>query len=262
MILTTIRSFAAAAVLFPVLGLDAHDPQPQAQALRAAAPAQQTPAADPFVLAAGPLKLTDLVARAADYLGCNILIDPREAQQIADAAITLQREVKTDRAGCEEFLAAALSEAGMVVGYVDGTQQTMAATMRNGAYADRMLVRAVPRTPAEVLARPGLAMPATVIVGLQHCGNRVAFEALRPFATTGRSPREGIVVQDLGESNRLMLVGLQRDLAFALGVLAKVDTPEAASAKQHADEQRALDDRLRRLEQQVREKQPGKDGGK
>lgn len=260
--ITTIRSFAAAAVLFPVLSLDLHDPKPEAQSQRAAAPAQQTPAADPFVVAAGPLKLTDLVARAADYLGCNILIDPREARQLDGEAVTLQREVKTDRAGCEELLAATLSEAGMVVGYVDARQQTLAATLRSGAHADRMLVRAISRTPAEVMARPGLAMPATVIVELQHCDRHEAFEALRPFSTTGRSPREGIVVQDLGESNRLMLVGLQRDLAFAFGVLAKVDTPEAASAKKRADEQRALEDRVRKLEQLLREKQASKDGGK
>ena len=69
-------------------------------------------------------------------------------------------------------------------------------------------------------------------------------------------------MQDLGESNRLMLVGLQRDLAFAFGVLAKVDTPEAASAKKRADEQRALEDRVRKLEQLLREKQASKDGGK
>lgn len=257
---TTILSFAAAAVLFPVLGLDAHDPQPAAKATATmpAPVAQSQAAADPFVVAAGPLKLTDLVARAADYLGCNILIDPREAQQLTEEAITLQREVKTDRAGCEEFLAATLSEAGMVVGYVDAKQQTLAATLRSGSHADRILVRAIPRTPEEVLARPGLAMPATTIVELQHCDRREAFEALRPFSTAGRSPREGIVVQDLGESNRLLLVGLQRDLAFALGMLAKVDTPEAASARKRADEQRAIEDRIRKLEQLLREKPAAK----
>jgi hypothetical protein len=70
-----LRSFAAAAILCPICSTFTNAPELASQGdPTRTAPIAVAAAADPFVLPAGNLELADVVARASEYLGCNVLI--------------------------------------------------------------------------------------------------------------------------------------------------------------------------------------------
>ena len=206
------------------------------------------PAVDPFVLPAGSLELADVVARASEYLGCNVLLQKGALPEAGKAPLTLQRGLKTDRAGCEEFLAAALAHYGMTLTYVDSKQTTMEALFPTTANAERALQRATPRTIDEVLARPDLAMPATVVVDVKHCDLGEALSAMQPFVGRGKGIGLGLTVGQLGDSKRLLMVGLQTEIAQALAVLRAVDRPEAATETLRRERDREVEQLQRRID--------------
>lgn len=244
-----VRSFAAAALLFPICSAFTHAPElaRQGDPTRSAAVAA-APAVDPFVLPAGSLELADVVARASEYLGCNVLIQKGALPDAGKAPLTLQRGLKTDRAGCEEFLAAALAHYGMTLTYVDSKQTTMEALFPTSSNAERALQRATPRTIDEVLARPDLAMPATVVVDVKHCDLGEALSAMQPFAARGKGIGLGLTVGRLGDSKRLLMVGLQTEIAQALAVLRAVDRPEAATETLRRERDREVEQLQRRID--------------
>ena len=244
-----VRSFAAAALLFPICNAFTHAPElaRQGDPTRGAAVAA-APAADPFVLPAGSLELADVVARASEYLGCNVLLQKGALPEAGKAPLTLQRGLKTDRAGCEEFLAAALAHYGMTLTYVDSKQTTMEALFPTSANAERALQRATPRTIDEVLARPDLAMPATVVVDIKHCDLGEALSAMQPFVGRGKGIGLGLTVGQLGDSKRLLMVGLQTEIAQALAVLRAVDRPEAATETLRRERDREIEQLERRID--------------
>lgn len=204
--------------------------------------------ADLFVLPAGDLELADVVARASAYLGCNVLIQKGALPAAGQAPLTLQRGLKTDRAGCEEFLATALAHYGMTLTYVDSKQTTMEALHPNAANAERALQRAIPRTVDEVLARPDLAMPATVVVDVAHCNLGEALSAMQPFVARGKGLGHGLTVGQLGDSKRLLMIGLQTEIAQALAVLRAVDRPEAATEALRRERDREVEQLQRRID--------------
>lgn len=244
-----VRSFAAAALLFPICSAFTIAPElaRQGDPTRSAAVAA-APAADPFVLPAGSLELADVVARASEYLGCNVLLQKGALPEAGKAPLTLQRGLKTDRAGCEEFLAAALAHYGMTLTYVDSKQTTMEALFPTSANAERALQRATPRTIDEVLARPDLAMPATIVVDVKHCDLGEALSAMQPFAARGKGIGLGLTVGRLGDSKRLLMVGLQTEIAQALAVLRAVDRPEAATETLRRERDREVEQLQRRID--------------
>ncbi|MFN7670717.1 MAG: hypothetical protein ACK5S5_09755 [Planctomycetota bacterium] len=244
-----LRSFAAAAILFPICNAFTNAPELASQGdPTRSAPAAVAAAADPFVLPAGDLELADVVARASAYLGCNVLIQKGALPDAGKAPLTLQRGLKTDRAGCEEFLATALAHYGMTLTYVDSKQTTMEALHPNAANAERALQRATPRTVDEVLARPDLAMPATVVVDVAHCNLGEALSAMQPFVARGKGIGIGLTVGQLGDSKRLLMVGLQTEIAQALAVLRAVDRPEAATETLRRERDREVEQLQRRIE--------------
>lgn len=244
-----VRSFAAAAILFPICSAFTHAPELARQGDPSrSAPAAVAAAADPFVLPAGSLELADVVARASEYLGCNVLLQKGALPEAGKAPLTLQRGLKTDRAGCEEFLAAALAHYGMTLTYVDSKQTTMEALFPTSANAERALQRATPRTIDEVLARPDLAMPATVVVDIKHCDLGEALSAMQPFAARGKGIGLGLTVGRLGDSKRLLMVGLQTEIAQALAVLRAVDRPEAATETLRRERDREVEQLQRRID--------------
>jgi hypothetical protein len=244
-----LRSFAAAAILFPICNAFTNAPELASQGdPTRSTPAAVTPAADPFVLPAGDLELADVVARASAYLGCNVLIQKGALPDAGKAPLTLQRGLKTDRAGCEEFLATALAHYGMTLTYVDSKQTTMEALHPKAANAERALQRATPRTVDEVLARPDLAMPATVVVDVAHCNLGEALSAMQPFVARGKGIGIGLTVGQLGDSKRLLMVGLQTEIAQALAVLRAVDRPEAATEALRRERDREVEQLQRRID--------------
>ena len=244
-----LRSFAAAAILFPICNAFTNAPELASQGdPTRSAPAAAAAVADPFVLPAGDLELADVVARASAYLGCNVLIQKGALPDAGKAPLTLQRGLKTDRAGCEEFLATALAHYGMTLTYVDSKQTTMEALHPNAANAERALQRATPRTVDEVLARPDLAMPATVVVDVAHCNLGEALSAMQPFVARGKGIGIGLTVGQLGDSKRLLMVGLQTEIAQALAVLRAVDRPEAATEALRRERDREIEQLQRRID--------------
>ena len=244
-----LRSFAAAAILFPICNAFTNAPELASQGdPTRSAPAAVAAAADPFVLPAGNLELADVVARASEYLGCNVLIQKGALPDAGKSPLTLQRGLKTDRAGCEEFLATALAHYGMTLTYVDSKQTTMEALHPNAANAERALQRATPRTVDEVLARPDLAMPATVVVDVAHCNLGEALSAMQPFVARGKGIGLGLTVGQLGDSKRLLMVGLQTEIAQALAVLRAVDRPEAATEALRRERSREVEQLQRRID--------------
>lgn len=244
-----VRSFAAAALLFPICNAFTHAPELARQGEPSrSAPAVVAPAADPFVLPAGDLDIADVVARASAYLGCNVLIQKGALPEAGKAPLTLQRGLKTDRAGCEEFLATALAHFGMTLTYVDSKQTTMEALQLNSYSAERALQRATPRTVDDVLARPDLAMPATVVVDVSHCSLGEALSAMQPFVARSKGIGIGLTVGRLGDSNRLLMLGLQTEIAQALAVLRAVDRPEAATATLRRERDREVEQLQRRID--------------
>ena len=248
-----VRSFAAAALLFPICNAFSLTPELAPRLAQQGDPTRSTPAAvaaaaDPFVLPAGNLELADVVARASEYLGCNVLIQKGALPDAGKAPLTLQRGLKTDRAGCEEFLAAALAHYGMTLTYVDSKQTTMEALHPSTANAERALHRATPRTVDEALARPDLAMPATVVVEVKHCSLGEALSGMQPFVARGKGIGLGLTVGQLGDSKRLLMVGLQTEIAQALAVLRAVDRPEAATEALRRERDREVEQLQRRID--------------
>ncbi|MBM3961038.1 MAG: hypothetical protein FJ306_03945 [Planctomycetes bacterium] len=259
----SLRSFLLASLIAPLGSallpslVDAHHGDPARTASAAAAslaapainaPAIAAPIADPFVLPAGDIEITDVVARAAAYLGCNVLVQKGTLPAAGQAPMTLQRGLTTDRAGCEEFLATALAHYGLTLTYADRKQTTLEALHGNSPNADRALQRATPRTVDEVLARPDLAMPATVVVDVAHCSLGEALSAMQPFVARSKAIGIGLTVGRLGDSNRLILLGLQTELAQALAVLRSVDRPEAATEAVRRERDREIEQLQRRID--------------
>jgi hypothetical protein len=259
----SLRSFVLASLLAPLgsallpslAGAHHGDPARAAPAAAAslaaaslAAPIAAAPIADPFVLPAGDIEITDVVARAAAYLGCNVLVPKGALPAAGQAPLRLQRGVTTDRAGCEEFLAMALAHFGLTLTYVDRKQTTLEALLLNTSSHDRALQRATPCSVDDVLARPDLAMPATVVVDVAHCSIGEALSAVQPFVARSKALGIGLTVGQLGDSKRLLMLGLQTELAQALAVLRAVDRPEAATEAVRRERDREVEQLQRRID--------------
>lgn len=185
----------------------------------------KAPPKEPFVVEAGEVQLTTLIDRCAAYLDCNILTTPQEMAQ-ASGAVTakLQKAVRTDRAGCEEFLANMLYRSGFVLTYLDGKGETMEVVSMNGPRAREISSRALPTTADAVMARPNLKLCVITTIPLKHINATIATNALRPFfASAGGSST--LTLGNVGNNTSLLLTGLQDQVAGAIRLIEKCDVP-------------------------------------
>ena len=218
-------------------------------ALAAVLPCQHEPAraADkatkaPFVFEPGVVDVRTLIERCGAYLQCNILLDEAElgggrqqrpAAKAADAApegpfVALQLPVVTDRDGCEELLGSLLWTRGLALVPLDEQKGVYEVLSVHGPRAREIPLRAVLRTPAEVLARPHLRQFVTVVQELEHTNATIATNALRPFFATsgGQQGVASLTLGNVGTATSMVLTGPQDLVASALQMLKAADVPQ------------------------------------
>ncbi len=243
-------------------------------ALASFAPAQDAPK-EPLVIAAGDTELPALIDRVAAYLDCNILWAEQDMQAAGPRGVPvvrLQRPVKTDRTDCLEVLAEMTERNGFVLTVVDEQKRIFEVVYKMGPRARDITARAPMRTPAEILARPALKMPAMTAVQLEHASPTVAINALRPFFAAAGGAGSSVTIGTDG-NNAIVLTGLQDQIAQALQLLETCDVPPPAKAEKQPERTpepvgaaavdrllQRLDELERRLEQRLAQIEKKLDG--
>lgn len=198
--------------------------------LLTAAPAiaQDADDAAPFVLPAGELKTTDLIDSCAAYLEWNILYAEVEFPE-PTASTKLQRQVVTDRDGCEELLYSLLYRQGYAVKALD-LKRDMYEVLAIQGQRGRELSAGAPYVACEqVLARPTLKRQVLTTLSLKHINAQLANNALRPFfASSGGGFPGGIMIGTVGDQQSLLLQGFQDQVAQAIRVVQLADVPQRA----------------------------------
>jgi hypothetical protein len=233
-------------------------------AVAAAVPCQQEPRAAerpadkpapkaPFVFEPGVVGVRTLIDRCGTYLQRNILVDdvelmpnrkqrpaPPAAAGAAGAAepppdgpsVELQLPVVTDRDGCEELLQGLLWTRGLAIVPVDEAKGVYEVLAMSGQRGREVQMRALQRTPEQVLARPALRQFVTVVTSLEHVNANFATNSLRPFfSVQGQTPFGSVSLGTAGTATSLLLNGPQDAVANALRLLRAVDVPQPPDVK-------------------------------
>lgn len=219
---------------------------------------ERTTANEPkFVLDAGEIQLSALIDRAATYLQWNILTNQAEMATGGAQPTKLQQRIETDRPGCEELLTSLLYRAGFAVLPIDEAKRVYEVIAMNGPRGREIAMRAVRRTPAEVLARPTLLIPVTTTVTLKHINAMVATNALRPFFASTGGPTGSLTIGNVGNNSGMVISGLQDQVANVLRMLETCDVPPPPDATPPVtDLIEALTKRVEALEKKLAATQP------
>jgi len=187
----------------------------------------------PFMLAAGEIKLTELIDRCANHLGYNILRNQAEllhsSSRPGPASVLLQQPITTGKEGCEDFLTSMLWSQGFALIETDPTNGTREVIALNGPRARDISASAKACTVEQILARPGLKAPVTTTFTLKHTNAMVVVNSLRPFLASTGSPASTITLGASGMST-VLLTGIQDQVAQAIGMLQSADVPPPAVA--------------------------------
>jgi hypothetical protein len=186
-------------------------------------PAQKAP--PPFVVQPGEEPLEALIERCAAYLQRNILFAPEEmATKAGPPMVRLQQPLTTDRQGCEDFLSQMLYRAGFVLTYVDEQGSLLEVLSMNGQRGREILQRAVLRSADDVVRRPNLRVPVSVVLELQHTNAAIATNALRPFfASNGNGQPGQLTLGNFGNSAAIVIAGMQDQVAHAVRLVRSGD---------------------------------------
>ena len=217
-----------------------------------ARPADKPPAAKaPFVFEPGVVEIRTLIERCGAYLQRNILVDdgelmPARSQRTrgpaapgaaagADApsgpVVELQLPVVTDRDGCEELLTSLLWARGLALVPLDEPKRVYEVLSMYGQRAREIPMRAVQRSPEQVLARPTLRQFVSVVWTLKHTNAELVTGNLsRCFAASGNSAG-ALTLCSLGNQTMILLSGPQDQVANALMLLQTADVPQPPEAK-------------------------------
>lgn len=177
-----------------------------------------------FAIPAGELTVADLIDKAAGFLQWNILFHDAELAQGSSSPLKLQQAISTDRQGCEDLLSSLLYQRGFVILPLDEPRRLYEVVSLYGPRSREVTNRAAARTPEQVLARPTLRMPVTVVVKLQHINAVVATNALRPFFASA-GPAAALTIGNAGNAGALIMTGLQDQVATAVKLVQTVDVP-------------------------------------
>ena len=180
----------------------------------------------PFVAPAGEEDLTQLIDRCAAYLQRNILYSTEEmVGGKGIPQVKLQQPVTTDRDGCEVFLSQMLHRAGFALTQVDEKGTMLEVIAMSGPRGREVAQRAVMRNPEEVLARPDLRVPVTVVLKLEHTNANIATNALRPFFFSNGSPAGAMTIGNVGNNTAMLISGMQDQVAQAIRIVRAGDVP-------------------------------------
>ena len=201
-----------------------------------------------FVLEAGEHNLFDLIDRAAEYLGRNILTDPtlmRAAAAPGGDVVAIQKRLEVDALGCEELLSQLLYSKGFALVPLDTSKGLYEVIAMQGPRRAALHTRAIVMTPEQVLRRPNLKMVVLTVVPLEHTQVQVATNSLRPFfAFSGQSV--GLTIGNVGNNRAILLQGFADQVAAAIRILRSADIPPRES-------ELSLDRRIQALERRVSE---------
>jgi hypothetical protein len=213
------------------------------------------PAAAPFVLEAGEVKLTDLIDRSAAYLKRNILTNEQEMANTGQGGnvFKLQNAISTDHDGCEELLTTMLYTRGFAVLALDESKGVYEIIAVNGPRGREIFNRAPQRTPEQILARPMLKMSVSTVVPLKNINATIATNALRPFFASTGAPGGGgsLTLGNVGNNSAILLSGLQDQVANAIRMLQIADTPGAPEVPGTTERLEQLNLRVAALEEKL-----------
>jgi hypothetical protein len=204
-----------------------------------------------FVLEAGDHRTTDLVDKAAQFLGRNILFCEQETAQCGPGGGTLrlQQRVEVDATGCEELLCSLLYVRGLALVPIDEARGMYEVLAMAGPRGRELMSRAPLRTVDEVLARPQLRMLVTTTLQLKNINATIATNALRPFFAQNNNNNQGgaLILGTAGSNNGLVIAGFQDQVASLVRMVRNLD--EGATREAGGDERlAALERRLEALE--------------
>ena len=181
----------------------------------------------PFVAPAGEEELTKLIDRCAAYLQRNILYSHEEltTPKAGPVLIKLQQPVTTDRDGCEVFLSQMLYRAGFALTQMDEKGTMLEVISLQGPRAREISQRAVMRAAEDVLARPDLRVPVTVVLKLENTNATIATNALRPFFASAGASSSPLLIGNVGNNTAMLLSGMQDQVAQAIRIVRASDVP-------------------------------------
>jgi type II secretory pathway component GspD/PulD (secretin) len=200
-----------------------------------------------FVLDAGDHRTSDLVDKAAQFLGRNILFCEQETAQCGPGGGTLrlQQRVEVDATGCEELLCSLLFVRGLALVPIDEARGVYEVLAMAGPRGRELQSRAPLRTVDDVLARPQLRMFVTTTLLLKNINANIATNALRPFlAVGGNANTASLTLGTAGSNNGLVLAGFQDQVAAVIRMIRNLDD---GAAKEHAQG----DERIAELERRI-----------
>jgi hypothetical protein len=232
----------ACALILPQLGATQVGPQAQAEATVASAPPAIRMDATTIILPPGTFSIRELVDAAAKFLCRNILIDERELAGSVNL-VTLQNTMRLERAAFEEVFCDLLHSNRIVLMVRDEPKGLYEVVSLNGPRAREAFQTAPHRSADEILRRPDLKQPVSTMLHLQRVNSIVASNTLRPLYSG--SGKGSLMAGFAGGNDGIILVGLQAEVARAIGMLRQADgpPPEAMSA--------GAEDRFTRLEQRI-----------
>lgn len=212
----------------------------------------QDPAAKPkprFVLEAGELQLSELIDRAATFLQWNILTSPREMDAGTPQSAKLQQRIDVDRDGCVDVLSGMLVRSGFLLTPIDEAKGLYEVIALNGPRMRDAIARATPRTPQEILSRPGLKMFVSTTVQLKNVNPVIATNSLRPFVASS-SGNAAVSIGSIGGSG-LLITGMQDQIAALLHQIEACDVPPPKIAADEVAHFEAIERRLRAIEEKL-----------
>ncbi|MGE3171489.1 MAG: hypothetical protein AB7O97_02610 [Planctomycetota bacterium] len=193
--------------------------------------------ADGFVLPAGQVELTELVAAAAFYLQRNLLAEPEELARTAP--LHFQKELALDALGCEDVVTQLLYMRGFAVIEVDAARGLYEVLLIAGPRGAEVVERAPCRSADAVLRRPHLKQYVFTEVQLDCLDAEAAADQLRRLLGAAAGPSQhrlgGVVFGALGNARTLLLAGFQDEVAQAIRLVRVCDASAAAAAGSTAD---------------------------
>jgi hypothetical protein len=184
-----------------------------------------------MLLPAGRIGLRELIDATATFRQWNILFAAVELDQSAAGnAIELQTPMSVDAKSCEEVVSELLYNKGFVLLPRDRARHMYEVVFILGQRGREVFSSAETRTPDEVLARPTLKQPVSVVVPLQNTNAAVATNALRPFFAQAGGAGAGLTIGTTGANNALLFTGIQSQVADAIRIVRRVDGDAAGAA--------------------------------
>jgi hypothetical protein len=196
-----------------------------------------------FVLEAGDHDLTDIIERAAKFLGRNYLFHASEKAAASaqnrgrrggapggtddTTSIRLQKKLILDAIACEEVVSQLAFSRGFVIVPVDALRGIYEVISVVGPRSSILRSRFEHVTPVEVRRRSRMRVLVSTIVRLEHVSASTASQQLRPFLARSNNIGE-VVVGSVGSG--LLLSGFSEKVAGVLRLLEVIDVPDGETA--------------------------------